>query len=588
MMRLSLLLALLAGPVWAASAPDPVLGELKPELERNLAGLRLPGQPRPYYLGFSHMALDRLEVVARLGDIVLDDLGRQTYLHARIRVGSTDMDNANYAGYAGWNGTVQITALEGAGAPLRRDAWLAADSAFKRALEAYAAKEAALKRDRRKDRPPEFSADPPTVRMDGEGAIGGVERAQAREIGRQISGVFREFPKIQQAEVRIRVRSDTARFLDSDGFAYRQPVRMAQLLVTAASQSREGVPLREVFSIVVPALAGLPGLPDLTGRTRELADRLVERAQAPDLPAPYLGPVLFTPQAAAEFFRQTAAEDFCGTPSPVSEGGGMMGLSGGGLLARFLGLRIMPEWMDVAAEPGRREWEGILLPGGYAVDREGVPGRRVELVREGRLLNFLMSRTPSEEFKSSNGHGRLAAGNMVRAAPSNLIVQARRSYPHPKLKKILLKLAKRDGLAFALIVRRLDEPAEGMPVRRISLGGGAEDPEEAPSRWAISPALDVCRVDVKTGEETRLRGALFGPIGVPELRGIAAAGREYAVYSFIVQPGRTDFYQGFTEDAVASVVVPALLFSQLEVRSPGDKQKPLPLLEHPLLAAPGN
>ena len=120
--------------------------------------------------------------------------------------------------------------------------------------------------------------------------------------------------------------------------------------------------------------------------------------------------------------------------------------------------------------------------------------------------------------------------------------------------------------------------------RRINLGTGTEDAEEAPSRWAISPALDVVKVDVATRRETPLRGVLFGPIGIAELRSIVAAGNVSAVYSFVLSAEGVDYAQGLAEDATASVISPALLFPQIEVRPTGRKRKPMPLLANPLFS----
>ncbi len=398
-----------------------------------------------------------------------------------------------------------------------------------------------------------------------------------------LTQIHRGFPGLQRAEARIAERANAVRFLDTEGFAHRQTERAVRVLLTADTQADDGTPLRDVAVAMAPGLSSLPPAVALAELSRTLAARLTERAVAANLEDPYLGPVLFTAQAAAEFFRQTLATDLCGTPSPVAAEDYMKGWVKGGQLARFVGLRILPAWMDVTDDPTRAEWRGRPLVGGYAVDREGVPAETVRLVRDGRLRGFLMSRTPSESITVSNGHGRIVAGDMARAGVSNLIVEARGGLPEAALKKRLLALAAQDGLPYAIVVRHLDEPStgEGGP-RRVNVGTGGEDAEETPSRWAISPAFDVVRVDLKSGVETRLRGAIFGPIGVAELRTIAAAGDDPTVYNFILSPETQDFAQGYADDALASVVAPALLFAQLEIRPMGKKRKPLPLLPHPL------
>jgi hypothetical protein len=578
-----LAILLLAGAS-RATAPDPVIAALEPELQRSLAKLVLPGQPRPYWFAFSETAFDNVDLTSRLGDLVQQDHSTLHYLQARIRVGSTVIDNTNFLGY-GDGGSVRMTVGEETPGPIVRDAWLAADGAYKNAVGALAAKEAALKRETQEDRAPDFSPAAPAEVWEEPAALAESDPAALGALARRLSAVFRGFPDIQRGDVRVNGRAVTFRFVDTEGFRHRTGRRAVRVLVTAETQAADGTPLSDVASVMVPSAAALPPADRMEGVARAVADRLSRRVKAEVLKDPYLGPVLFTAPAAAEFIRQTLAGDLAGTPPPVVSDDYMKSSVKGGLLAKFLGLRVLPEWMDVVDDPARPVFDGTPLCGGYSVDREGVRARRVDLITGGRLVGFLMSRAPSDKFKESNGHGRIVAGNMARAAPSNLIMTARESESDKGLVKLLLKRARAEGLPYALIVRHLNEPptGEGGP-RRVTMGTGKEDPGEAPSRWAISPALDIVMVDVKTRAETPLRGAIFGPIGVTELRGLVAAGRESAVYSFVIPGDMVGVYQWPNEETPASIVSPALLFSQLEVRPTAKKHIPPPFLPNPLFA----
>ena len=66
----------------------------------------------------------------------------------------------------------------------------------------------------------------------------------------------------------------------------------------------------------------------------------------------------------------------------------------------------MPRFLDVFDDPTLETYAGEDLKGHYVVDDEGVPARRVDLVKKGVLRGFLMSRSPVEGFPASNGHGR--------------------------------------------------------------------------------------------------------------------------------------------------------------------------------------
>lgn len=588
---LVMFLSFVSTSVAAMEAPvqvgDPVIAALEPELRRNLAQLGLPGQPKPWWLAFNHQTTRGLEIVARYGELVTDEHTEGHYLHARIRVGSTLLDNTNFVGY-GWGaqGAARVTTGPDATPPVVRDGWLAADAAYKSAVAQLAAKDAALKGEREDDRAPDFSAASPVQHWEAPAEFASGDRDALRDLARAVSAPFGEFPALQRAEARVSARAHTQRFMDSEGFRHRVPQRMVRVLLAAEAQAVDGTPLRDVAAVLAPALARLPGRDALAALARGVAARLTTRVSASELTDPYLGPILFTAPAAAEFLRQTLVADLSGTPPPVAAEDYFKSAARGGQLAKFLGLRVAPEWLSVTDDPGLDAWEGLPLAGGYRVDREGVRAAPVELIAGGRLRGFVMSRTPSPKLGASNGHGRIVAGNMVRAAPGNVIVTARGGLSDAALLDRLVALAKRDGLPFALVVRHLEEPAlEGGP-RRISVGTGAEDASEAPSRWAISPALDVVKVDVRTRKETPLRGVIFGPIGIAELRDIAGAGRTAAVYSWIQTPESVDYYQGFAEDCLSSLAAPALLFPQLEARAGAKKRIPLPHLAHPFFAEP--
>ncbi len=565
---------------------DPVLSALQPEMTRNLEQLGLPGQPRPYWMAFGHTTTCSLEVAARLGEVVTDDFSEGHYLLARMRVGSTLLDNTNFVGY-GWGaaGAARVTTGPEATPPVVRDGWLAADAAYKSAVATLAAKDAALKRERDDDRAPDFSSRPAVTHWEAPVVLGSGDRDRLRALTRDLSGEFRGVPALQRAEVRISARAHTVRFMDTDGFRHRVPQRMVRILVAAEAQAADGTPLRDVAAVLVPGVDDLPPVDRLHAMARDVAARISARVSASELTDPYLGPILFTAPAAAEFLRQTLVADLSGTPAPAVSEDYFKSAARGGQLTKFLGLRVAPEWMSVTDEPALGAYEGQPLAGGYRVDREGVPAQRVELIADGKLRGFLMSRAPSAKIGASNGHGRIVAGSMVRAAPGNVIVTARGGLTDAGLLDKLLALAKRDGLRFALVVRHLEEPAQEGGPRRITVGTGEEDASEAPSRWAISPALDVVKVDVATRRETPLRGVIFGPIGIAELRDIVAAGRAASVYSWIQSPESADYYQGFAEDALVSLAAPALLFPQIEARPTARKRIPLPHLPHPFFAA---
>ena len=69
-----------------------------------------------------------------------------------------------------------------------------------------------------------------------------------------------------------------------------------------------------------------------------------------------------------------------------------------------------------------RRAAGVDLAGHYLYDNEGVKARRVPVVEHGVFRNFLMSRTPIDDFPASNGHGRRPPGFAAVTRQSNLLL----------------------------------------------------------------------------------------------------------------------------------------------------------------------
>ncbi len=81
-----------------------------------------------------------------------------------------------------------------------------------------------------------------------------------------------------------------------------------------------------------------------------------------------------------------------------------------------IGVRVLPEFLSVRAEPLMDAYKKQPLFGGHRVDDEGVPARPVRLGQKGVLETLLTSRTPVRGIDQSTGSRR---GPGV--APSNIL-----------------------------------------------------------------------------------------------------------------------------------------------------------------------
>src|SRR6266576_2605467 len=90
-------------------------------------------------------------------------------------------------------------------------------------------------------------------------------------------------------------------------------------------------------------------------------------------------------------------------PSPLSICS-ITGLGGKSDWVSRLGARVLPSGASVVDDPSAKDFSGVSLIGGYAVDNEGVRAQKVTLVENGNLKAELMSRRPgpdAEDRKST-------------------------------------------------------------------------------------------------------------------------------------------------------------------------------------------
>ena len=545
-----------------AAQDSPTLSAMKDELARSMSQLRLKDQPAPYYIEYEVEERAATRITARLGAIAEDLTGHSRTLRVEVRVGDYGFDNSLFNAPNFGSGVVQLTADGSTVAPLdddydalRRQIWLASDSAYKRAVGVFARKKAAFQNRAAGDTLPDFSKEKPQETILNGLPPTFVNRAWP-ERAQQISAVFRgaNFRDIDNSEVSVADTRGTRYYLNSEGTKVVAPIQIASIRVSADTRAEDdGMTLREVFTLVEKNLSDLPPVSEIVTMTQAMANRLRAARTAP-VGEEYTGPVLLEGPASAEVVGQTLMPAVLARRPAESAAGGRGGGGGGrgGQVTPFLsriGLRVLTDAFSLSDTPSLKEFGGRPVPGAYVVDDYGIHPKDVTLVEKGRLITLLAGRAPMRGLPQSNGHTR---GGDVQAGV--LQMQSAEAVSSSELKKKYLDLLKAQGKTFGYIVRGVANPAD-VP------GGG---PGAGPAiLQAVKVTLD--------GDEQMVRGLRFGTIASPVFRDLLDASRERTLYSF----------RATTSDAV-SVIVPNLIFEELEIqRSREITQKP-PVVASPL------
>src|ERR1700744_2427472 len=124
----------------ASDVKDPLLQAMQKELDRE-KGLMLPGMQSPYFIEYRLDDIATYEAVANYGALTQEVSNHQRILRVTVRIGDYAMDSSSSRG----DGSVELAPTDDNPLALQYALWTATDTAYKNALRAYSAKQAALK-----------------------------------------------------------------------------------------------------------------------------------------------------------------------------------------------------------------------------------------------------------------------------------------------------------------------------------------------------------------------------------------------------------------------------------------------------------
>lgn len=576
------LAALAAAPATAGPEPDTLVRAMRDELERSSRQLSLPGMARPYFIAYTISEQEGFTISASHGAVVSNPSDRSRYLRIDLRVGDPSFDNSNFGS--------DSSALRHANLPLdddyeaiRHELWLATDRSYKNALSTLERKRAEIEGMAAADQQPDFTLEPPVRWVDTRKPAALPDQAHYAHLAATLSAVFREFPEIASDDVAIEAGRERSVFAASDGSLADQSDTFISVEIACRTQAEDGMTVKNFASFFATTAAQLPDETALVAEARRIARELLAIRSAPVLDD-YSGPVLFEGRAAAQFVRGLLIGQLSGTPAPKSRRAEVERVFASSLVPK-LGRRVLPAGLALQDDPTRTVHAGLPLIGSYHVDSEGVPAQRVMLVEYGILKRLLTSRTPRLAGERSNGHGRGSLAGPIRGAVGNLILTSRRGLSDEQLRAQLHQAAQDDGLPYALVVRLLDDvrttgpdEAGGMTALGAMLGSGG---------ISLPRPLVVVKRHAN-GREEFVRGLVFEPQRVRVLEHIVAAGTRPAVDSFFapagplaafasLMPRQAQAYTAFS----SSVVAPALLMEELELKKAGGNSPRPPLFPPP-------
>ncbi len=561
-----------AGSVKSAGSGDPVLIQaMENELHRAMGALgaamtpvALPvaassgGKPggsssepvKPYFLSYQVADAETVNITAQFGAVTQSTSNHTRMADVQVRLGSPALDNTH--------GTHRTSALTTLPLPLtddrnaiERSLWYATNRGYGKALDALEkVKTEQQVRAKEEDTSADFSAEKSKVEVVAAEPPLTLDKAMWEGRLREVTALFRTHEHITYDMAILQTSHETDYFVSSEGTKVTAPNQVARLVVVARTRAVDGMDLFRAETFEADATGHLPDQAAVLAKTEAMAKNLDDLRVAP-ITEPFNGPAILSGRASAVFFHEVLGHRL--------EGQRQRGDEEGQTFTKLLGKQILPPFMSVVDDPTLRDWKGQPLSGHYLFDDEGEPAQRVQLVDDGVLKTFLMSRLPVASFANSNGHGRAETGKMPTGRQGNLIVTSTKAVSDAELREMLKAEAKKQGKAYGLYFEDISS-------------GFAVTTRSSPQAFQVIP-LVVYRVYVDGRPDELVRGVSI--VGTPQA----------ALSRIVATNDHPDVFNGEcgaeSGTVPVSAVAPAMLVSEIETQRQSQGTARPPILPPP-------
>ena len=540
--------------------PSPALEILADELAINFAKLQLESgavDDPAYYMAYDLVGHRSLWLEANDGALDKRHVDDDRTIDVDVRVGDPMLDNGHPTnGYYGGNGLgagIQVS-LSDDRLSLAQALWIVTELQYRDAVESWmqaVSDESMLTREDEPEHPDFTMASEPLehIEVAKQVDLDAVAEEWAPVITK-LSAILDADPVVQQASAILNAVVENRSFVDSEGAKVQSGRVRVRIMMMVTAQAEDGMGLERFFSFERHDVSQLPSAAELEALAEQLRTELMALRQAP-IAEPYTGPAVLEGPAAGVFFHEIFGHRL--------EGHRQKDDYEGQTFTKMLGQQILPGFIDVYDDPSLATIDGTPLNGHYFVDDEATLAARANLVSEGVLEGFLLSRSVVSPFEVSNGHGRRDRGHRVVARQGNLIVSARETVPEGELRDRLIEEAKAQGKPYGLWFSDIQ-------------GGYTITDRSGPQAFKVLPLM-VYRVWTDGRPDELVRGADIVGTPLAAFETIVAAGDKPGVFN-----GMCGAESGWVP---VSAVSPSLLLTKLEIEKAMHMRDKPPLLPTP-------
>lgn len=555
----SCFLSLLLVPKTYGQGQDKLLGLLKEELAQQMKELKGEEFP-PYHMNYRVIDVTSSVVSASFGALMNSQQYRSRTLVPQIRLGDEKLDNFRFNQMGAAMSRYQGPSMarlpldeENNEDAVRQAIWDEVNNRYKFAVDMYQKTKAESSVNvEEEDKAPYFSeakvekyyeAPLPAEKMT-------IDMDQWAARMKEISAVFKNQPGIMKGDAIMIYTVERRYFVNNEGTEVVQNLPYARIMVFGETKADDGMELPLNLSYFAYDPADLPANDKIIADAKEMVKTLEALRVAPVVD-PYTGPALLSGPASGVFFHEIFGHRI--------EGQRMKSENDGQTFKKMVGQLVLPADMHVYDDPTLRKYAGEDLNGFYKYDDQGVKAERVDVVVNGKLNDFLMTRTPIDGHPRTNGHARASDGFDPVSRQSNLVIETSNPKTPEELRQLLIEEVKKQGKEYGYFFK---EVTSGFTFT----GKGATN------SFNVTP-LEVYKV-FADGRPDQL------------VRGVDLIGTPLSMFSNIIYAGNdARVFTGMCGAESGSIPVtaisPTILVNKVETQRKAKSQDILPILPAP-------
>lgn len=552
-MKRILLLMLMLGWYCVIFAQDPLLKIMKEELNREMEVLE-KAYPAPYWISYRVEETLEHKITASLGAIIFSSSHPSRGLTVQVRVGSPGLDNFHILNHIRPQETrAYALPLENNALSIKDMLWRVTDSEYKNSVNQYNLIQSGMKVvTSASDKAPDYTREKPVFYYDKPFSKGeqSFDKTYWENRMKKLSARFKTHSAILEATASIEYKIVRKYFVSTEGSEIVENLRYVRMYINASTKADDGMVLPLNKTYFASKLEGLPDDEVVIREIDSMITKLDKLRTAPVVTA-YTGPVLLSGNAAGVFFHEIFGHRL--------EAQRMKNDSEGQTFKKMVDKAVLPAVLSVYDDPTLRQYDDNDLNGYYKYDEEGVEAQRVEVVKNGILKNFLMTRVPLDGFLKSNGHARANAGKFPVSRQSNLIVETSEKMSHEDLRRCLIEEAKKQGLEYGFYFAEVE-------------GGFTKTTAFAPNAFNVMPT-EVYKVFVDGRPDELIRGADIVGTPLVMFSSIKHAGGKPCIF--------TGMCGAESGSIPVTAISPDLFVTKIELQKKGKSDDKLPELPRP-------